>query len=160
MIGGYEDILTIAALVGAGLNAGVYYAFSTFVMEALGRLPDREAVAAMQSINIEAVRPGFMLAFMGTAVLALAVAVSALGRLGEDPATYQLIGAALYLAVIVLTASYHVPRNNALGDLEPAGETSGSAWTIYLRDWTRWNHVRAFLCVAATVAFTLALLAD
>ena len=111
MIDGYEDILTI---VGTGLNAGVYSASSTFVMQGLGRLSDREAVA-MQAINIEAVRPGFMLAFMGTAVVSIAVVISALGRLGEDSAAYQLVGAGLSLAVIVLTSTFHVQQRSGRG---------------------------------------------
>ena len=41
--------LTLAALLGAALVAGVFYAFSTFVMGALDRRPAAEAIAAMQS---------------------------------------------------------------------------------------------------------------
>lgn len=158
MIEGYEDILTIVALVGAGLNGGVFYAFSTFVMQALGRLPARNAVAAMQAINIEAPRPGFMVAFMGTAVVSVALAISAFGRLGESSAAYQLVGSGLYLAVVVLTGVYHVPRNDALGRLDPDSEAAAPAWAIYLPRWTVWNHVRTVLSVAAAVVLTLSLM--
>lgn len=159
MIDGYEDVLTIVALVAAGLNAGIYYAFSTFVMRGLDRLPHREAVGAMQAINVEAVRPGFMLAFMGTAVVSIVLAISALGRLGEDPAIYQLVGAGLYLAVVVLTGTFHVPRNNVLAEVDRDGEEAASAWDTYYAQWTAGNHVRALLCAASAVAFTLSLLA-
>ncbi len=158
MIDGYEDILTIVALVGAGLNGGVFYAFSTFVMRALERLPARNAVAAMQAINIEAPRPGFMVAFMGTAVVSIALGISAFGRLGEPSAIYQLMGSGLYLAVVVLTAVYHVPRNEDLGRLNPDSEAVAPAWAIYLSRWTVWNHVRTVLSVAAAVVLTLSLL--
>jgi uncharacterized membrane protein len=40
MISGYPRTLTLIAAVGAGLSGGVFFAFSTFVMKALGRLPD------------------------------------------------------------------------------------------------------------------------
>ena len=39
MIDGYPRILAIIAAVGAGVSGGVFFAFSVFVMKALGRLP-------------------------------------------------------------------------------------------------------------------------
>ena len=48
----------LLAAVGCGLMAGVFSAFSTFVMKALARLPAHEGIAAMQSINVVAVNHG------------------------------------------------------------------------------------------------------
>ena len=45
--------------------AGTLFAFSVFVMRALGRLPAAHGIAAMQSINIAVVNPWFMTVFMG-----------------------------------------------------------------------------------------------
>ena len=59
------------------------FAFSSFVMPALRRLPPAQGVAAMQSINVTAVRPPFMLVFGGTAVLSVALIVVALRALDE-----------------------------------------------------------------------------
>jgi uncharacterized membrane protein len=61
-------ILTLLSALGSGLIAGVFFAFSTFVMRALGRLPPHEGIAAMQSINIVVINPWFMTAFLGTVV--------------------------------------------------------------------------------------------
>ncbi len=41
--------LTLFAALGCWLIAGVFFAFSTFVMKALARLPSDEGIAAMQS---------------------------------------------------------------------------------------------------------------
>jgi len=158
MIDGYSDVLAIVGAVGAGLVGGVFYAFSTFVMQALGRLPTRSAVAAMHAINIEAPKPGLMIAFLGTAVVAIALSISAFSRLGEQAATYQLVGGALYLLGVVLTAVYHVPRNDALGRLEPDSEAAAKAWDGYVRGWTRWNHVRMLTSLSASVVLILSLL--
>ena len=49
--------VALAAAVGAGVNGGVFFAFSSFVMPALQRLPDAQGIAAMQSVNVTAVRP-------------------------------------------------------------------------------------------------------
>jgi uncharacterized membrane protein len=43
--------LSIAALVLAAASHGTFFAFSTFILPALGRLPAPEAVRAMQTIN-------------------------------------------------------------------------------------------------------------
>ena len=48
-------VLTIAAALASGLAAGVFFAFSTFPMPALGRLPAPRGAAAMQAINVAAI---------------------------------------------------------------------------------------------------------
>ncbi|MDN5698593.1 MAG: hypothetical protein L0G70_11570, partial [Rubrobacter sp.] len=58
--------VTLAAALGCGLVAGVFFAFSSFVMAALKRLPAAEGVAAMQAINALAVTPMLMAGFFGT----------------------------------------------------------------------------------------------
>jgi uncharacterized membrane protein len=65
---GVPYVATLAATLGCGLNTGVFFAFSTFVMPALKRLPAVQGIAAMQSINKLAVTPAFMAVLFGTAV--------------------------------------------------------------------------------------------
>ena len=159
MIDGYVEFLAIVGALGAGLNAGVFYAFSTFVMQALGRLPSKAAVEAMQAINIEAPRPGFMVVFMGTAAVSVILAISSIGRLDEPAAAYQLVGSGLYLVGVVLTGMFHVPRNNTLAQMDPDSDAAAQAWSVYLRTWTRGNHVRTFTSLAASLMLILSLLA-
>ena len=59
----------IAALLGTALIGGVFFAFSSFVMKALARVPSPEGIAAMQSINVTVLNASFLGAFMGTAVV-------------------------------------------------------------------------------------------
>ena len=40
------------ALLGAAVIGGVFFAFSSFIMKALARIPSPEGIAAMQSINV------------------------------------------------------------------------------------------------------------
>ena len=78
VIDGLPRSLTIAAAVSTALVGGVLFGFSSFVMPALRRLPPRDGLVAMQSINRAApASPAFMLALMGTAVLCVALAVMA-----------------------------------------------------------------------------------
>ena len=73
--------LTLTAAVGCGLVAGVFFAFSSFVMKALARLQPAQGVAAMQAINLAAINPAFMLALFGTALACIAIAGVALAHL-------------------------------------------------------------------------------
>jgi hypothetical protein len=60
------DVLTFAAAIGAGLVAGIFFAFSSFVMRALARIAPPQGIAAMQSINVAVINPVFMAVFLGT----------------------------------------------------------------------------------------------
>jgi uncharacterized membrane protein len=54
MLDGLLFVLTLFAALGCAMMAGVFFAFSTFVMMALARLPAEQGVAAMQAINVAA----------------------------------------------------------------------------------------------------------
>jgi uncharacterized membrane protein len=157
MIGGYSQVLTTIAAVGAGVSGGVFFAFSTFVMKALGRLPAAEGISAMNAINKAAPAPLFMLALFGTGAVAVAASVAALRHLDQRWAVCVLAGTALYLVCLIVTAAYHVPRNNALALVDPAAPGAGQTWARYLSSWTAWNHVRTVTAVAGSAAFILAL---
>ncbi len=157
MIDGYPRVLTIAAAVGAGVSGGVFFAFSVFVMKALGRLPAAEGISAMKAINKAAPAPLFMLALFGTAAASIVLSVVALRHLDQRWAVYLLAGAALYLVCVVLTIVYHVPRNDALTLVDPTGPGAVHAWAGYLSPWTAWNHVRTVTALAGSTAFIMAL---
>ena len=60
MMNGLLFVLTLLAALGCAMMAGVFFAFSAFVMKALARLPAELGVAAMQAINVAAVTFAFM----------------------------------------------------------------------------------------------------
>ena len=94
MIDSLSRGLSVATALGAGLNAGVFFAFSSFVMTALRRLPAAQGISAMNAINKAAPTAWFMAAFVGTAIACVVLAVSAFRRLGQPSSVYQLAGAA------------------------------------------------------------------
>lgn len=49
--------LALAAAIGTGLVGGIFYAFSSFVMTALGRISPEQGVTAMKSINVVVINP-------------------------------------------------------------------------------------------------------
>lgn len=155
----YVRPATLAAAAGAGVVGGVLFAFSTFVMPALGSLPDQQGMAAMQAINKFAPTPVFMSALFGTALLSCGLGVPALAHLDESAARFRLAGSILYLATILITARYHVPHNNALALVSPTSAGAGTLWRHYASSWTLWNHLRATTAIAGGVSMVLSLLA-
>jgi uncharacterized membrane protein len=140
------------------LTAGVFFAFSAFVMKALSRLPPAQGIAAMQSVNVAAVSPAFMTALFGTAAACAALAVCAIVRWDDTYAGYLLVGSVLYLAgAIALTVAYHVPRSEALGRVQPDSADAVRHWNGYVAAWTAGNHVRVAAALAAAATLGIAL---
>ena len=150
--------LTLATTVSAGLVGGVFFAFSNFVMRALGRLRPSEGAAAMQSINVTVITPAFMTALFGTGLLSVVLIAWGLADLDEPYAGWLIAGGAMYvIGEIVTTGGYHVPRNNALARVDPESEEGARVWRTYLVEWTRMNHVRTVAGLAACALFAVAL---
>lgn len=150
--------LMLVAALGCGLVAGVFFAFSTFVIPALARLQPPQGIAAMQSINITAINPLFMIALFGTAFACLLLAVFVLFKWSQPSAVYLLVGSLLYLiGTIAVTIAFNVPLNDALAIVKPDSSEGATLWAKYLTNWTLWNHVRTITAIAAAALFTLSL---
>ncbi len=146
--------------IGCGLLAGVYFAFSAFVMTALSRIDQAAGISAMNAISVEIVRSLFMPLFVGTTLTAAALAVLALFRWGMPGSTAMLAGGVIYvLGMFVVTAVFNVPLNDALAAVDPSGAEGLSVWARYLRNWTLWNHVRTVASTAACALFIAAIAA-
>ncbi|MBS1679381.1 MAG: DUF1772 domain-containing protein [Actinobacteria bacterium] len=151
-------VLTFVTALGCALAAGVFYAFSAFVMAGLDLRPPATAVAAMQGINRTAPRPPLMLVLFGTAPLCLAVAVIALVERDGADSWLALVGAAVYLVgAIAVTMACNVPLNERLARVDPAGPAAAEEWRRFDRPWRAWNHVRTVSSLAATAAMIAAL---
>ena len=144
--------------VGCGLLAGLYLAFSTFIMTALDRIGQAAGITAMNAINVTIVQSLFMPFFLGTTATSAALAVIALFRWDEPGATVMVAGGALYvLGMFIVTVIFNVPLNNALAAVDPAGSEAASLWARYLIDWTWWNHVRTISSSVACALFIAAI---
>lgn len=150
------SVLAAAALVGAGLVTGLLFAFSTCVMAALGELPDELGQYAMQRINALIVNPLFLLLFLGTPALCVALLVGALPDSGAPGHGPLISGALLYLlGPFGITLTRNVPLNDGLARREAA--EAPVAWPAYRTRWQRWNHLRTALGVLALVALAAGL---
>jgi len=158
MTDGLLAALTLFAALGSGLIAGVFFAFSAFVMKALARIPPAQGIAAMQSVNVAVINPVFMVAFLGTGVGCLLVAVSSLLTWHKPGAIYLLAGSLLYLAgTLLVTIRCNVPQNEALAAVDPASADAAKLWAGYVTSWTSWNHVRTATALAGATSLTVGL---
>lgn len=148
--------LTVTSAVGAGLMAGLLFAFSTSVMPALRTQPAASAIATMQSANVTILNPLFLLLFVGTTAVCVLLACTApFAHTGGS--MLRVAGAVLFvLGLVVVTATINVPMNNALAALDPASPSAATYWVTYLHRWTRWNDIRTGASVVACVALTVA----
>ncbi|WP_414755026.1 DUF1772 domain-containing protein [Anabaena sp. CCY 9910] len=138
--------------------AGVFFAFSTFVMNALARLQPTQGIAAMQSINITVINPLFMTAFLGTGVACMILLISLLLNRHQPSAVYLLAGSLLYIfGTFGVTIIFNVPLNKALAIANPDSTDGVKLWTSYLTNWTFWNHIRTAAALAASALLTIAL---
>ena len=124
--------LTFVTALGSGLIAGLFFAFSVAVMQALARLPSGGGMAA--------------------------VMITALARWHSPGSVYLLVGGALYLVgSLLVTVVFNVPKNEALASVAPADPDGAGLWADYLASWTLWNHVRAVASLASLSSLILGL---
>ena len=151
-------LLTLISALGCGLIAGVFFAFSAFVMPALARIPPAQGIAAMQSINVAALRWPFMAAFFGTAASCAFLVVGSLFWRQEHLDSFLFIGGVIYLVgTLLVTALFNVPRNEKLADVRSDSAEAAEIWSRYVAEWTTWNHLRAFASLLAAALLTIAL---
>ena len=143
----YDSLIVLAlyvAALGAGLMAGVYFAFSGFIMRSLDQLGAARAADAMNAINEVILRSWFMPLFFGSTLLYSILA--ALAVFDQDlPGRGLLIIAGLVYVVgmFLCTAIFNVPLNNRLANAGGDDTSRAESWQRYLAHWTRWNHLRA-----------------
>jgi uncharacterized membrane protein len=150
--------LTVAAAVSSAVLTGVLFAFSTSVLPALVQRPAAEGMAAMQTMNRTILTPGFGLVFGGSALLCLAVAVSAPFTGDQPGAGWRFVGGVLYVAGVTLeTLAVNVPRNERLDAADARTDDGHAVWAAFVPRWTRWNNVRTASGVAASSLLVVSL---
>lgn len=144
-------MMVLGLVMVTGLGAGVFLAFSDFIMRGLGRA-DRGA-GAMIAINQVIYRSLFLVGFMLTTPVAAALAFWAPDGVSDEVRGLIGAGAVIYgVLVFALTAVRNVPLNKQLD----ASGGDAAVWDRYQRVWTLWNHVRSVGAIGAFGLFVLA----
>ena len=151
-------VLTMCAAVCTALLAGNFFAFSAFFLRALGGLTAERGIVAMQATVAAIKAPAFLVLFLGTALLCLAIGTMTIFTWREAYAHYAFAGAALFLiGGFGVTMLRSVPLNNALLAASPDADGARDQWRRYRLIWMRWNHVRAITTLLACACFMLAI---
>lgn len=148
------QITLVAATLATGLVAGVFLTFSDFIMRALGRAEPAAGIEAMQLINRAVYRSLFATLLIGLAAASLVLAAAGALIVGREVALWLAAAAGLYLVGVgAVTGRKNVPMNLRLDQMEHRSAGARDYWTTYLRDWTRWNHLRWITALAASLIY-------
>jgi uncharacterized membrane protein len=148
----YLMVLIVIAALDCGLVAGIFLAFSSFVMKALASLPANQGIAAMQAINITVLNPLFFTVFFGTAAVCILLIILSLFSWGQLGSIYVLLGSLFYvIGTIWVTMAFNVPLNNELANVNSDSSGGADVWASYLAKFTTWNHIRATAALAASL---------
>lgn len=149
-----SQVVLVLATITSGLIAGLFFAFSCSVMLGLDGVEDGVFVDVMRRINRRIQNGLFGLVFMGALLSSAAVIV--IDLTDADGANLRaLVGAALFLASLVITFAVNIPLNNRLDAADQADVAQ--ARKAFERPWVLWNHVRMVVSTAGFVFLCLAL---
>lgn len=137
-------------IVMTGVMAGIYFAFSVFIMKSLAGLPPVDGARAMNKINDVIINTVFLPLFFGSTIWYGGLIVWSIAHWGNSEPLLRIIAAVIYiLGMFVVTAFGNVPLNNRLKNSEVDETTLARVWLQYLRQWTLLNHVRTVSCIVA-----------
>ncbi|SFN57933.1 Uncharacterized membrane protein [Roseovarius lutimaris] len=135
-------VFASAALVMA-LVAGVFLAFSDFVMRSLRVATLTTGVEAMQQINRKVYGSVFLVGLLGLAPVSLGLAGYGVMSMSGPAAGWIIVGGLIYFAgTFLVTMLGNVPMNQRLDHMVLSAPETRDYWQVYARDWTRWNHLR------------------
>jgi uncharacterized membrane protein len=148
-------VLLQLSILAYALVAGVFLAFSDFIMRSLALTGGVGGVEAMQVINREVFRWVFMVLFLGMAAVSVLIAGHAwLGLSGPASALIGVAALVYLFGCFGVTVAFNVPMNQALAGMDLTSEATRDYWLqSYVPRWTFWNSVRT-----AAAALSAALL--
>lgn len=137
--------------IGCAVNGGLFFVFSNTIMTAFSRITPVQSIAAMRSINRVILNPVFFFLFFGTALACLLAVILALR--GAESLSAVFGGLIYLIGCFMVTVVRNVPLNDRLERIASESPEAENFWQVYLKDWTRWNHVRTVACLVAAFAF-------
>ena len=143
--------------LSSALVAGVFQAFSDFVMRGLMLSAPTGGIESMQHINRTVFKSAFLSMLLALVPITLVFAGYAWFKLNGSAQTFILLAAVIYMVTVFLvTIVRNVPMNERLASMAHTSAEAEYYWSTYGREWTRWNHVRTLGSVATAVCFLLA----
>ncbi len=153
-------LLLQLSILAYALVAGVFLAFSDFIMRSLALTGGVGGVEAMQVINREVFRWVFMILFIGLAPLSLLISAYGWVYVGSGPGTLlTLAGLVYFIGCFGVTVGFNVPMNEALAGMELSSTATQDYWhNVYVPRWTFWNSVRTAASAVSAALLLFAML--
>ena len=141
------------SILGFAILAGVFLAFSDFIMRSLALTSGTGGIEAMQVINREVFRWIFMALFLGLVPVSLVLVGYGLTSLDGTARTMIVLAGVVYLiGSFGVTARFNVPMNEMLAGMETGRDITKMYWSeVYLPRWVFWNSVRTAACAASAI---------
>ena len=148
--------MIILLIVLTGLMAGIYFAFSVFIMKSLSELPAIQAAETMNKINEVIVNTLFLPVFFGSTLWYAGLIVWSLADWQPESSLLVVVAALVYIfGMFIVTAFGNVPLNNKLQRIEANKAALTAFWNDYLHSWTHLNHIRTLSCITACSILTI-----
>jgi uncharacterized membrane protein len=126
------------------LVAGVFMAFSDFVMRSLRVAAPGAGIEAMQQINREVYGSVFLVGLLGLVPVSLGLVAYGAIFMSGPAAGWIIAGVLIYFTgTFLVTMLANVPMNKRLDHMAVSAPETREYWQVYARRWTRWNHLRA-----------------
>ena len=152
------DILLWFNAISVAIMAGVYFAFSTFVMRSLNEIDAPAGMVAMQSINRVIVKSLFLPIFFVSTLASVLLVILTLAEPSMPGARWSLGASGLYiLGMFGVTLVGNVPLNNRLESADAHTPAGAELWAHDQARWTIWNHLRTIACTMSLVLLILAI---
>ncbi len=149
--------MIILLIVMTGLMAGIYCAFSVFIMKALAELPAFQAAEAMNNINDVIVNTLFLPMFFGSTLWYVGLIVWSLSDWQSDRSILMVTAALIYIVgMFCITVFGNVPLNKKLKENESDTSALIRCWGEYRHKWTRLNHLRMISCIVSCAMLAIA----
>ncbi|CUH62978.1 putative integral membrane protein [Thalassovita gelatinovora] len=147
----------VALSLAAGLVAGIFLAFSDFIMTSLANSKPAAGTEAMQIINRKVYGSIFMVLLVGLVPVSVAMALLGHFYLPGSVAVWLIAGAVLYIVgVMLVTGVCNVPMNMRLEAMPQAGAAAQAYWPEYVKTWVLWNHLRTLASFGTMACYVIA----
>jgi uncharacterized membrane protein len=148
-----NNILLVITTTLVALMAGVFFAFSTFVMSSINKLPPENAVSIFQLINLEVPQSLFGILFAITPIFCVLVMIFSFWEKNKAATILIFVAGVVYLfGSLMITMFFNIPLNNELATVSVNTPNIQELWIKFYQPWIFWNHVRT---VASVVSFVL-----
>lgn len=145
------------SVIAYALVAGVFLAFSDFVMTSLAKAEPAGAIQSMQIINREVFRTIFMVLLLGmSGVSPMMIVYAIVNDLGDARNWIVAAGTLFFVGTFIVTLIFNVPMNNRLDPIQFDSDEAATYWLQYVPVWRFWNWVRAIASALASICLLIA----